>query len=91
MRILAVFDVTNDRRRRKLVLLLQGYLQRVQKSVFEGFISKTQYKELCEKSEKVIDEEEDSIRYYPICSTCSSGMELRGINDVIEDHDFLII
>ena len=91
MRILVTYDIVDNKKRKAMVKLLMGYFQRVQKSVFEGFVTKQKYKECCARSEKLIDHKSDSIRYYPLCSSCSAAMNLFGVNDILEERDFIII
>lgn len=91
MRVLVTYDISNNKRRRGVVKLLLGYFERVQKSVFEGFVSKQKYRECCEKSKKLIDPTADSIRFYPLCSSCSDAMNFYGVNTNIEKRDLIII
>ena len=39
MYLVVCYDVTNDRRRARLLRRLRGYLEHVQKSVFEGEVA----------------------------------------------------
>ena len=61
-----VYDITDDKRRKKVADLLEGYGARVQYSVFECVLNKGQYRQLKNCLIKCINLEEDSIRIYPI-------------------------
>jgi CRISPR-associated protein Cas2 len=60
------YDIPNDKRRRRVAKVLEGYGRRAQYSVFECDIDKDK----CEKLEKLlkreIDPTEDDIRFYPM-------------------------
>lgn len=60
------YDTPSDKRRRKLANLLKNHIMHVQKSVFEGYLTKEQFEKLLMLIEKNIDEKEDSVRIYEI-------------------------
>lgn len=60
------YDITNDKRRRKVVDIMESYGIRAQYSVFECEISDRQQMTLQGKLAKVIDLEEDDVRFYPL-------------------------
>jgi len=60
------YDITNDKRRRKVVDIMESYGQRAQYSVFECDITDRQQMTLQAKLAKVIDEDEDDVRFYPL-------------------------
>jgi CRISPR-associated protein Cas2 len=64
MLVLVVYDVPDDKRRVKLANFLEGYGRRVQKSVFECFISLDEMKRLHEKVRKRVKPTEDNVRFY---------------------------
>ena len=77
--ILVIYDVTDDRRRRKLVKELGGYIVRVQKSAFQGKLLDRQIQMLIKKMLKSIKKDEDSLTIYIFGSSCRSvnlGKEL---------------
>ncbi len=39
----------------------------------------------------VINDEEDSVRIYPMCSTCETGIMVLGQGQVLEDKDVYIL
>lgn len=60
---IAVYDV-NEKRVHKMLKLMRQYLNWIQKSVFEGSLSKSQIDELVEKALQIIDPSEDSLIIY---------------------------
>ena len=72
MRYLITYDIINDKRRKKLSDLLEGYGVRVNYSVFELEITKTQKERLLYEIElqKLVDTKVDSLRFYHICANC---------------------
>ena len=68
--VLVIYDIIDNRRRYYFSKLLESYLIRVQKSAFEGVLSKSKYNELL----KIIDNNyniEDNIRIYKIDGSSS--------------------
>ncbi len=61
--ILIIYDVCDDKRRRKLVKILNSFGYRVQYSAFEAILPEVKYRKLVGILEKVRNEE-DSIRIY---------------------------
>lgn len=69
MMILVTYDVRTDetagqRRLRRVAKTCENYGQRVQYSVFECRLDQVQYENLVDKLLEIIDEEEDSLRFY---------------------------
>lgn len=65
------YDVADNKRRRKLVKLLETFGRRVQYSVFEAYLNKRQVEHILRDAEKIINiKDKDSIRIYSICSAC---------------------
>ena len=60
------YDITNNRRRRQVVKIMESYGVRAQFSVFECDITDRQQMTLEGKLSKVIDLDEDDVRFYPL-------------------------
>ncbi|MGQ4648928.1 CRISPR-associated endonuclease Cas2 [Lyngbya aestuarii] len=60
------YDIPDDKRRKKVSDVLEGYGKRVQYSVFECVLTKTKYDELQTRLRKIIKFSEDSVRFYPL-------------------------
>lgn len=64
MLVLVVYDVPDDTRRLKLSNFLEGYGRRVQKSVFECFLSLDEMAMLHLRVQHCLKPEEDNVRFY---------------------------
>jgi CRISPR-associated protein Cas2 len=60
------YDTPSDKRRREIVKIMESYGQRAQYSVFECDITDREQITLEGKLGKVVDEDEDDIRFYPL-------------------------
>ena len=79
-----VYDITCDKRRKKVSDLLEGYGQRVQYSVFECILSQSKYSELQKRLRKQVKSSEDSIRFYPLSKHTFNQIETWGEPPVTE-------
>ena len=85
------YDITDNRRRAKVVKLLESLGFRVQGSVFEGYINAQEIERLVRRLSMVIDRDSDSMRIYPLCESCRAKVTLIGIGKVNEPPDSVII
>lgn len=91
MKYVITFDITGDRIRSRIVKILSEYSYRVQKSVFEGIISKESLAELTQKVKKIIDKKTDSVRIYPLCAMCEQEVSIKGIGKKVEQVEYIIL
>ena len=80
---IVAYDITCDKRRKKISNLLKGYGQRVQYSVFECQLNHTKFNELRKRLIKVVKVTEDSVRFYPLSQHTSSQVEVMGIGSPV--------
>jgi CRISPR-associated protein Cas2 len=66
MLYVVIYDIVDDKRRRRVFNLLEGYGLRVQFSAFECVLSDAKFVELQGRLRKVVKMDEDSVRFYPI-------------------------
>ena len=65
------YDIHDDKRRRNIAKLMEGCAVRVQKSVFETFLSEKQVLALVNAHLQCIAPSEgDSLRVYRVCAEC---------------------
>ena len=77
-----------DRRRVKVVKILEGYGNRVQKSVFELRIhKKEELDKLLKKFKRWFIEAEDSLRIYPLNAIAESEIQIHGEGDIYKVED----
>jgi CRISPR-associated protein Cas2 len=87
---LICFDISSDKIRRKVVKQLENKGIRVQKSVFEAWLTDKQLVELRAACDRIIDQNSDSIRYYFLCKDCRSMIKISGYG-VYTEADELIV
>lgn len=78
MYIVISYDVPEDQRRTKIHKVLKSYGQWMQFSVFECDLTETQYAKLRSRLSKLIKPDQDSIRFYFLCSCCKDKVERIG-------------
>lgn len=87
MNMLIAYDIAEERRLLKVAKILCDYGVRVQKSIFEVSIpSKRVMQEMRSRIEKVINKDEDGVKYFPLCRKCSETVEIIG-QGVFTDPD----
>lgn len=91
MLILVSYDIPDDRRRTKLAHALKDFGKRVQWSVFECELTAEQVDRLRERVLRRIDEAEDSVRFYPLCSGCRERVEVHGLGVAPEDPQVYVV
>ncbi|RJP30197.1 MAG: CRISPR-associated endonuclease Cas2 [Candidatus Omnitrophota bacterium] len=91
MFILVTYDIKNDKRRLKVANELKNYGERVQYSVFECLPDAKRNEEMRRKLAELIDETEDSVRFYDLCATCIGQVEIFGMGELTEDEECWII
>ena len=70
--IVMAYDITDDRRRYRVVKALKQYGTAINMSVYECMLTDSQFEKLRTRLEKLIDSGCDKIVYYPICLDCFS-------------------
>ncbi|AGY58212.1 CRISPR-associated endonuclease Cas2 [Gloeobacter kilaueensis] len=88
MFVLVSYDIPNDKRRTKIHNALKSYGEWVQFSVFECDLDDTNYARLRARLSALIKPEEDSIRFYFLCRTCSPKIERIGGKPPTDDSIF---
>jgi CRISPR-associated protein Cas2 len=85
------YDISDDKRRKKVSDLLEGYGVRVNYSLFEVKITKTNLKKLLLKLLDIVDKKEDSVRFYHICKNCEEkSFEVCNNINIFENREFFI-
>ena len=78
--VLVIYDITNTKRRNKLVKVLESYGYRVQKSAFELYVTRRQYEKLISSLKRIVNlDEDDNIKIYKL----NSSNEIITIGDCV--------
>lgn len=64
------YDIANPKRLYKISKVLENYGQRTQYSFFRCEVSKDMLEKLKGEIFKIMNQEEDSLLIYPVCSDC---------------------
>ncbi len=91
MFVVVAYDIVDDRKRLRVAKLMKQYGVRVQKSVFECILDDRRYLRMKEQIEKLIDWEEDGVRYYSLCRGCLKNIETSGVGIVVDDEELIIV
>ena len=71
--------------------ILQNFGTRVQYSVFECFLDANDLDTLKQRIEKIIDPDEDHVRYYGLCGKDIAKILMDGQGDLSVDEDYHLI
>ncbi|HNY20324.1 MAG TPA: CRISPR-associated endonuclease Cas2 [Flexilinea sp.] len=88
---LIAYDIADNQRRLKVSKILESYSNRVQESVFEGFLTRAELEKIIKRVEKIIEKQEDSLRVYFICEECRKKMILIGNGEVTHPPELIIL
>lgn len=75
--VVVAYDIENNKRRREVVKLMEAAGKRVNKSVFECFLSEVKLEKLKANIEKQVAYD-DIILYYNLCKSCIERIDRRG-------------
>jgi CRISPR-associated protein Cas2 len=96
MMVLVTYDVSTTtpegrKRLRNVAKQCVNYGQRVQNSVFECLLDPAQFTVLKNKLEKIIDKDEDSLRYYFLGSNWKRRVEHVGAKPIYDPEGSMIV
>lgn len=69
------YDIGDDKRRDKVVKVLEAIGTRMNYSVFECTLTGIQYRKMCNQLEKIVVRREDWVNIYPLCTECYARIE----------------
>ena len=91
---LVSYDITSDRRRRRIANLLENYGKRIQYSVFECYLDEKRYQKLYQEiAKETMDMTDGSVRFYYLCANCMPKMWLIGQEkpSIFKDDKVIVI
>ncbi|MGE0827507.1 MAG: CRISPR-associated endonuclease Cas2 [Candidatus Binatia bacterium] len=89
---LVTYDIADNQRRTKVAKILEDFGDRVQYSVFEMIVERSeQIDDMCHRLTSVVDEKADSVRIYNLCQGCRTKIVIVGTGKVYADEDVYII
>jgi CRISPR-associated protein Cas2 len=84
------YDISNDKRRTKVHKILCGFGEWTQYSLFECFLNARDMVKLRARLDDVLEPGEDSVRFYPLCSSCQERVETVGSAPPEEKVTYLV-
>ena len=91
MMYVLVYDIVDNKRRNRLYRALKDYGTPVQKSVFEFDLSPKEASTMMDRLQKIVSDEEDTVRLYRLCSSCLGEVRILGDGEISLDPDYYII
>lgn len=85
------YDIPDDRRGNQLAKVLKGFGTRVQYSVFEAHLTRSQFEQMKRAVARVIDPAEDSVRYYTLCGACAMRIEVPAVGEVTSEPNTIVV
>ena len=85
------YDIPDDQRRNRLAKVLKGFGTRVQYSVFEAHLTQSQFEQMKQAVARLIDTAKDSVRYYALCSACTTRIEMPALGDVTSNPKTIVV
>jgi CRISPR-associated protein Cas2 len=70
MFFLIAYDIANRKRLHRVARLIEGYGERVQKSVFECRLDPGRLAELLARVKDIMNKREDKLQIYQLCENC---------------------
>lgn len=85
------YDIPDDQRRNQLAKVLKGFGTRVQYSVFEAHLTRSQFEQMKQTVNGVIDPNKDAVRYYALCRACAGRIEVPAVGDVTIAPETIVV
>ena len=87
---MVAYDISNDRIRREVRKALANHGTRVQYSIFECFLSSREKSNLQTELTALI-EQNDSIRWYPLCAWCRTRIIRQGQGEETRNPEYYLL
>ncbi len=84
------YDISDDRRRTKVHKTLSGFGKWTQYSLFECYLTDKELVALRGKLDDLLEPDEDSVRFYHICSACEAKVVTIGSEAPKEETIFIV-
>lgn len=91
MYYIIMYDISSQKRLNKVAKILLDYAVRIQFSVFIADIELSIFEQLERRISKVIDVNEDRIRYFTLCKKCFNNKVFFGMGEIEQKHSFIIL
>ena len=82
---IVAYDISSNRRRTRVAKALQSWGYRIQESVFQLRLDAAGLNAMRARLAALINEAEDVVHIYPLCSTCAERAEILGAAVALDD------
>ncbi len=89
--IVVSYDISDDRRRTKVMKTLKNYGAHVQYSVFECELKDSSYKQMRERLKQLVSPKQDSVRFYFLDEDAVAKIEVIGRKPVERAREFYVV
>jgi len=84
MFVVFAYDIPNNKRRTKVMKMLEGYGEHVQESVFECDLQAATYRQLRQRLNQLLNLEQDNLRVYHLCQADVPRIETVGVSRAVQ-------
>lgn len=91
MFVVVAYDVVDNKRRNRVMKLLKGHGQHVQKSVFECHLDEPKIRSLAAKLADLIEEKEDTVRMYVVPRRAVRRIIALGVGEVTKEKKVVVV
>lgn len=89
--IVLTYDIAQPRRLRRVAKASERYGRRIQKSVFELHIDARNFAALRSELVRLVDPDEDSIRFYELCARCTQTIHWLGLGETPQETRSIVL
>lgn len=89
--VVVSYDISSDRRRLKVMKIMEGFGERVQYSVFECRLTEGQVRELRRRLLRWVNPREDSVRFYFLSRADVARIRVLGLGAVTPEKEFYVV
>jgi len=91
LHIVASYDISDPKRLAKVARTMKNYGERVLKSVFECNLDKKRFGDMKSRIDEIIEQIEDSVRYYILCEKCIKEVDHSGKGERFQEDDEYVV
>lgn len=91
MFVVVSYDITDDKRRRRVQKWLENFGTRVQYSVFECDLKEPPYKRMRGRIKTLIAPQEDSVRFYFLDEDAIQKIQVEGLGRVERAREYYVV
>ena len=85
------YDISSPKRLRRIAVVMNLFGLRVQRSVFECWLTDGQFRCMLTQVRKIMKEDEDDIRFYHLCSSCRVTSQKRSDTPFRDERKYYIV